>query len=122
MPARMVINTESTVGYNNKLKQAIPGMKLGVNNAVNPGTKKAGLKLMEGGPSKINPPNSHPSNPIHKAATEAQDPRPRPKKQKKLPSDEVGEIEETFKEPQHETNKTAVIVGMAAVAALLLIA
>ena len=24
---------------------------------------------MAGGPSKINPPNSHPSNPIHKAAT-----------------------------------------------------
>ena len=27
---------------------------------------------MAGGPSKINPPNSHPSNPIHKKATEAQ--------------------------------------------------
>ena len=27
MPARMIINTESTVGYNNKLKQAAPGMK-----------------------------------------------------------------------------------------------
>ena len=67
MPARMIINTESTVGYNNKLKQAAPGMKLGVNNDVNPGTKKVGLQLMDGGPSKINPPNSHPSNPIHKA-------------------------------------------------------
>jgi len=44
-------------------------MKLGVNNELNPETKKAALKLMEGGPSKINPPNSHPSNPIHKAAT-----------------------------------------------------
>ena len=27
---------------------------------------------MAGGPSKINPPNSQPSNPIHKKATEAQ--------------------------------------------------
>ena len=27
---------------------------------------------MAGGPSKINPPNSHPSNPIHKKETEAQ--------------------------------------------------
>ena len=60
MPARMIINTESTVGYNNRLKQAAPGMKLGVNNDVNSGTKKVGLILMEGGPSKINPPNSHP--------------------------------------------------------------
>ena len=27
---------------------------------------------MDGGPSNINPPNSHPSNPIHKQATETQ--------------------------------------------------
>ena len=39
MPASMIIDTESTVGYNNKLKQAIQGLKLGVNNGVNPGTK-----------------------------------------------------------------------------------
>jgi len=43
-------------------------MKLGVNNEVNLGTKEAALKLMAGSPSKINQPNSHPSNPIHKAA------------------------------------------------------
>ena len=30
---------------------------------------------MDGGPSKINPPNSHPSNPIHKAAMAAQNPK-----------------------------------------------
>ena len=119
MPARMIINTESTVGYNNKLKQAAPGMKLGVNNDVNPGTKKATLKLMEGGPSKINPPNSHPSNPIHKAATAAQDPRP--PKRFNLPSDEAGQIEEELKDetPQHEINKTAVIIGVVGVAAIL---
>ena len=40
MPARMIINTESTVGYNNKLKQARAGMKLGINNDLNSGTKK----------------------------------------------------------------------------------
>ena len=51
---------------------AKPGMKLGVNNDVNRETHKASLKLMAGGTSKINPPNSHPSNPIHKQATEAQ--------------------------------------------------
>ena len=119
MPTRMIINTESTVGYNNKLKQAAPGMKLGVNNDANPGTKKSGLKLMEGGPSKINPPNSHPSNPIHKAATAAQDPRPPKRVRFNLPSDEAGEIEEELKDetPQHEINKTAVIIGVVSVAA-----
>ena len=78
MPTRMVINTGSIVGYNNALKQAKAGMKLGINNDVNLGTKKAALQLMDGGPSKINPPNSHPSNPIHKAAMAAQSPKPKP--------------------------------------------
>ena len=68
MPARMIINTESIVGYNNKLKQVKAGIKLGMNNDVTLGTKKSALQLMDGGPSKINPPNSHPSNPIHKVA------------------------------------------------------
>ena len=122
MPARMVINTASTAGYNNALKQAGPGTKLGVNNGINLTTKKSALQLMEGGPSKINPPNSHPSNPIHKAATAAQDPRP--SKRVRLPSDEVGQIEEEIKEktPQHEINKPAVIIGVVGVAALLILA
>ena len=121
MPARMVINTESIVGYNNALKQASWGMKLGINNDVNLGTKKAALQLMDGGPSKINPPNSHPSNPVHKAAMAAQSPR----------LDDKQTFEETVSEktpqldsavPQHEINKTAVIVGVVGVVALLFMA
>ena len=69
MPENMVINTESTVGYNNQLKQATHGMKLGINGGINTEIKKAAQLPMDGGPSKVNPPNSHPSNPIHKAAT-----------------------------------------------------
>ena len=110
MPARMIINTESIVGYNNKLKQAQAGMKLGVNNDVNLGTKKSALQLMDGGPSKINPPNSHPSNPIHKASMAAPPPK-----------EKVSE-EKTVSTPQHEINKTAVIVGVVGVVALLFMA
>ena len=79
---------------------------------------------MEGGPSKINPPNSHPSNPIHKAATAAQNPQTQKRVRFNLPSDEVGEIEEEFKDktPKHEINKTAVIIGVVGVAALLVLA
>ena len=65
MPARMVINTGSVSGYNNQLRQATPNMKLGVSNSVNLETKKVGARLMDGGPSKIDRPTSHPSNPIH---------------------------------------------------------
>ena len=120
MPARMIINTESIVGYNNKLKQAKSGMKLGVNNDVNLGTKKAALQLMDGGPSKINPPNSHPSNPIHKAAMTAQSPRQNDK-QTSEPKEKVSE-EKTVSTPQHEINKTAVIVGVVGAVALLFLA
>ena len=120
MPARMVINTGSIVGYNNALKQAKAGMKLGINNDVNAGTKKAALQLMDGGPSKINPPNSHPSNPIHKSAMAAQNPKTADEAQKPKPSDEALETHKT--PPEHEINKTAVIVGVVGVVALLFIA
>ena len=76
MPARMVLNTESIIGYNNQLKQATKDTKLGVNDEMNKSTKKAALKLMAGGPTKINPPNSHPSNPIPKEATQENGPAP----------------------------------------------
>ena len=72
MPSRMVINTENIVGYNTFLVITDDTMKLGVNNNINRESHKPSLKHMAGGPSKINPPNSHPSNPIHKKATEAQ--------------------------------------------------
>ena len=119
MPARMIINTESIVGYNNKLKQAKAGMKLGVNNDVNLGTKKSALQLMDGGKSKINPPNSHPSNPIHKAAMAAQSPHPDTATQTK---ENPPDTPQTVSTPQHEINKTAVIVGVVGIVALLFFA
>ena len=125
MPARMIINTESIEGYNNKLKQAKAGMKLGVNNDVNLGTKKAALQLMDGGPSKINPPNSHPSNPIHKAAMAAQSPRPNDKQTSETNEETPSEPNEQTpleKTPQHERNKTAVIIGIVGIVALLFMA
>ena len=68
MPSRIVLNTGSVVGYNNQLKEASPGMNLRINNDVNRAQKN---HLMAGGPSKVNAPNSHPSNPIHKAQSKS---------------------------------------------------
>ena len=104
MPARMIINTESIVGYNNKLKQATAGMKLDVNNDVNLGTKKAALQLMDGGPSKINPPNSHPTSPIHKAAMAAQSPRPDDKQTSEKPP--IESEKPTIEEKRHSMKLT----------------
>ena len=121
MLARMIINTESIAGYNNKLKQAKAGMKLGVNNDVNLGTKKSALQLMDGGPSKINPPNSHPSNPIHKAAMAAQSPHAAAARSPQTP--ESPQLSDTVAQtPQHEINKTAVIIGVVGIVALLFMA
>ena len=122
MPARMIINTESTIGYNNKLMQAKVGMMLGINNDVNLGTKKAALQVMDGGRSKINPPNSHPSDPIHKAVMGAQSPWPDLKKNEKIPVKPPDEETVSEKTPQHEINKTALIVGGVGVVALLFMA
>ena len=105
MPARMTINTETIIGYNNKLKQAKAGMKLGVNNDVNLRTKKAALQLMDGGPSKINPSNSHLSNPIHKAAMAAQSLND--KQTSETNEETPNEQTPSEKTPQHEINKTA---------------
>ena len=122
MPARMVINTGSVIGYNNQLKQAVPGMKLGVNDEVNKGTKKAALKLMAGGPTKINPPNSHPSNPIHSGvsphtprvtATQPEEQTPQPEDQTPQPAG-VGGLP-----PSQENNKAAIAVAAVGVAALI---
>ena len=120
----MIINTASVVGYNDKLKQAVSGTKLGVNNELNTGTKKSALQLMDGGPSKVNSPNSHPSNPIHKAVMAAQNPKIKtPPKRVSFnlpPDDKVGENKKNT--GNHEINKTAAIVGAAAVVGLLVLA
>ena len=109
LPSRMIINTESVVGYNNNLRRATDDMKLGVNNHVNQGTKKASLRLMAGGPSKVKPPNSHPANPIHKQAVQAQGLAPT-----KAPHATTPAVEDPV--DAHHVNKALVAVGVLALA------
>ena len=75
---------------------------------------------MDGGPSKINPPNSHPSSPIHKAAMAAQSPSP--KETGSEEEDKQTSEKPPNKTPQHEINKTAVIIGVVGIVALLFMA
>ena len=69
---------------------------------------------MDGGPSKVNPPNSHPSNPIHKAATA---------ESAKTPATPAG-VTATQKDPKpatpggHDLNKIAFTVGAVGVIGL----
>ena len=103
MPARMVLNTGSVAGYNNQLRQATPNMQLGVNNSVNLDTKKVGVRLMDGGPSKIDRRTSHPSNPIHKAETSNPNPI---HKANPIHPNPIHEDQKTFQPPQTKLQKT----------------
>ncbi|KAL9958540.1 hypothetical protein ACROYT_G035568 [Oculina patagonica] len=121
MPGSMVINTESVVGYNNQLKQAVAGIKIGLNNDVNKSTKKAALKLMAGGPSKVNPPNSHPSNPIHKESQRDTKKTPAPTSTEGAEAESAQSAKATKVEVNdtHEINKATIAVGAVGAAALL---
>ena len=121
LPSRMIINTESIVGYNNNLRRATDDMKLGVNNQVNQDTKKASLKLMAGGPNKVNPPNSHPSNPIHKKATEAQG-LAKPTQPSAIPPAPPAKPPTQATEPvdTHHANKAVVVVGVLALVGVII--
>ena len=119
-PSPMVINTESIIGYNNMLMTAKPDMKLDVNNDINRETHKASLRLMAGGPSKINQPNSHPSNPIHKQATEvqglavkknAQTGAPATQTDSEAPATDTSQPTKTDSVDSHHVNKALVAVG-----------
>ena len=91
---------------------------------------------MAGGPSKIKPPNSHPSNPIHKQATEAQGlaenkPKPRTQTQKlaisttvqtPVTDDTSQELTTTESVDSHHVNKTLVAVGALACVGLIVYA
>ena len=71
MPANLLLDTQSAVGYNNSLKKATSEMKFRVNSSVNLETKSVGVGLMNGGSSKINKPTPQ----AFGQATERQAPR-----------------------------------------------
>ena len=123
LPSRMIINTESVVGYNNNLKEATDDPKLGVNNPVNLGTHKSSLKPMAGGSSKINPPNSHSLKPNPEKATEAQGvvkkkptptPTPTQTQTQTKATDTPTPVTQTTTDPDdtHHINKALVGVGV----------
>jgi hypothetical protein len=106
MPSDLEINTMSAVGYNNNLKKADADMKLGV-NSVNSDMKRGGVRLMDGGGSRIKRPTSHPSNPIHRSEKRGEEENSR-----------ISEATQASDE-SHEMLKTGVFIA-AAVSAFLI--
>ena len=97
--SRMIINVDSTAGYDNKLKQAVEGMKLGVNNSLNQETNRVGVKLMDEAGSKIKRSTGHPSNPIEQPI----------KKQSQIETEKPG----SNVTDNHETLKAGVFIAAA---------
>ena len=78
---------------------------------------------MAGGPSKINPPNSHPSNSIHKKATEAQGiAKKKPQTQTPARAAQVTPITDTSADSDdtHHINKALVGLGALALVGLVI--
>ena len=92
MPSNLVINTESIVGYNNKLQKASDSMQFGVNVGVNEKSKGVGIKHNLG-TSKVKLPHT----------VEKQETLPPPSSAK--PKEKVDVVD------THETNKTAWMIG-----------
>ena len=102
----MLINTQRTVGYNNKLQKATAEMKLGVNNTVNSDTKSVGIKLMDGGKSKIERPSS---NTIHQGVQQKNE-----NLTENVSKDETGGFTTTAaKNSNHEVMKVGVFITAA---------
>lgn len=49
MPSEMEINIERAYRFNNKLKRAVPGMRIGVNNEVNRALNRSTMRVSERG-------------------------------------------------------------------------
>ena len=81
MPSRMVINTESTIGYNNRLKRVEPSMKLGVNTDVNSKSVPVGVRHNLGKSKVSLPHTSVVKNRVERPKIEEKEPdKPQPAK------------------------------------------
>ena len=72
MPSNLLLNTQSTAGYNKSLKKASSDMKLEVNKSVNLEMKSVGVRHTNGGSSKINRRTSNLLNKFNATSTEVQ--------------------------------------------------
>ena len=88
-------------------------MKLAVNNSVNLDTKKVGVKLMNGGGSKINRPTSHPLNPIHSQVKQQTSKTERPTSHPAGVRSQVREQTPKDSDSNHETVKAGLFIGAA---------
>ena len=115
LPSKMVVNTESVVGYNNKLKKATSFMKIGVNFDLNIPVKRSAPKL-NFGPGAVKLPHSgvetqnNNQETKEKQATATAKPVKQPEKQAETKETQVTKSETKTVSPSHETNLNVLII------------
>ena len=119
LPSKMVVNTESVVGYNNKLKKATSFMKIGVNSDLNIPVRRStpkhnfgtgAVKLPHSGVERkyIEPlPAAKPENKA-KQAKQAETKETRVVKSETSEASEASEAKTVS--PSHETNLNVLII------------
>ena len=107
----MVVNTESVVGYNNKLKKATSFMRIGVNSDLNIPVRRSApkhnfgsgaVKLPHSGVETKN--NNQETNEKQATATA------KPEKQAETKETQVTKSETKTVSPSHETNLNVLII------------
>ena len=110
LPSKMVVNTESVVGYNNKLKKATSFMKIGVNSDLNIPVRRSVSKHNFGSVERkyIDPgPVAKPENKA-KQAKQAETKETQVVKSGKRETSEASEAKTVS--PSHETNMNVLII------------
>ena len=116
LPSKMVVNTESVVGYNNKLKKATSFMKIGVDSDLNIPVRRSvskhnfgsgAVKLPHSGVERkyIDPVPASKSENKAKQAKQAETKETRVVKSEKRETSEAKTVS-----PSHETNLNALII------------
>ena len=120
LPSKMVVNTESVLGYNNKLKKATSFMKIGVNSDLNIPVRRSVskhnfgsgvVKLPHSGVERkyIDPvPSTSKNNSQENKAKQAETKETRVVKSEKRETSEASEAKTVS--PSHETNLNVLII------------
>lgn len=106
MASNLILNTQSTIGYNNSLKKADSYMKMVVNNEINKDFRNVGVKMMSGKRDKVNRDAVNNFIKFNKPKTSVKN------DDKDKPEIRHSDKTDTYNDP-HETNKALLFIGAA---------
>ena len=126
LPSKMVVNTESVVGYNNKLKKATSFMRIGVNSDLNIPARRSAPKHNFGSGavklphSGVETQETKETRVVKSETKETQPEKKAETKEKQVTKSEAREVSETKTvSTSHETNLNVLIIVAGGLAWLL---